>query len=126
MSFAGRTTVPDGTGELLERLDEQSQLVPDELAQYMLRKNGQDPADPRITRLVSLAAQRFIAEVVHDSLQICKARLGAMTKTKLRQAGYKDRRILVTDDLAKALQEMGVNVSKPPYYVDTAADAAKK
>eukprot|EP00955_Chlamydomonas_euryale_P020033 213452-Chlamydomonas_euryale.AAC.14 len=29
-----------------------------------------------------------------------------MTKTKLRQAGYKDRRILVTDDLAKALQEV--------------------
>ncbi|KAG1675590.1 hypothetical protein FOA52_014178 [Chlamydomonas sp. UWO 241] len=122
MSAIGATALPEGTSELLELLDEQAPLVPDELTQYILRKAGQDVADPRIVRLVSLAGQRFLAEVIHDSLQICKSRLSATTKNKLRAAGFKDRRVLTPDDLAKALREFGINVNKPPYYVDTDKD----
>lgn len=72
MSAIGATALPEGTSELLELLDEQAPLVgahacmahrpppscfsadfcvsqvPDELTQYILRKAGQDVADPRM------------------------------------------------------------------------------
>ncbi|GFH23969.1 uncharacterized protein HaLaN_21675, partial [Haematococcus lacustris] len=98
--------LPDGTEALLEQLDEQPVLVPDELTQHLMRKSGQDCQDARLVRLVGLAAQRFIAEVVHDSLQLYKARLGTASKKNLKDAGYRHtRRVLTTEDVAKALKE---------------------
>mmetsp|Transcript_15972 Transcript_15972/g.34509 ORF Transcript_15972/g.34509 Transcript_15972/m.34509 type:complete len:124 (-) Transcript_15972:1088-1459(-) len=119
---------PEGAQALLEQLEDQPPLVPDELTQYLMRRTGQDCKDPRVVRLVSLAGQRFIAAVVHDSLQLCKARLGSTTKRQLKQAGYKDRRVLTSDDLSKALREYGVNLRQAPYYVDTVKkeEGAKK
>ncbi|KAJ9514832.1 hypothetical protein QJQ45_028502 [Haematococcus lacustris] len=101
--------LPDGTEALLEQLDEQPVLVPDELTQHLMRKSGQDCQDARLVRLVGLAAQRFIAEVVHDSLQLYKARLGTASKKNLKDAGYRHtRRVLTTEDVAKALKEVRV------------------
>mmetsp|Transcript_2130 Transcript_2130/g.5403 ORF Transcript_2130/g.5403 Transcript_2130/m.5403 type:complete len:120 (+) Transcript_2130:50-409(+) len=115
------TSLPDGTLQLLQQLDEQPPLVPDELTQYLMRRSGQDCKDPKLVRLISLAAQRFIAEVVHDSLQLCKARLGSANKKQLKAAGYRDKRVLTIEDLSKALKEFGVTVRQPPYMVDANA-----
>ncbi|KAL6759520.1 transcription initiation factor TFIID 23-30kDa subunit-domain-containing protein [Haematococcus lacustris] len=112
--------LPDGTEALLEQLDEQPVLVPDELTQHLMRKSGQDCQDARLVRLVGLAAQRFIAEVVHDSLQLYKARLGTASKKNLKDAGYRHtRRVLTTEDVAKALKEFGVAIRLPTYLVDS-------
>ena len=38
---------------------------------------------------------------------ICKTRLNNATKKALKAAGYKDKRVLTIEDLAKALREVG-------------------
>ncbi|GAX76518.1 hypothetical protein CEUSTIGMA_g3964.t1 [Chlamydomonas eustigma] len=110
-------TLPDGTSELIERLDEQPPLVPDELTQYILGKSGQGSSDPRVTRLISLAGQRFISAVVNETLQLCKTRETA-SKRQLKQGGYVEKRVLMTEDLSKALKEYGVHLRRPQFYLD--------
>ena len=59
-------------------------------------------------RLVSLAAQKFVAEVTHDALQLWKQQRQA-PQQKLREQGIdpKDRRpVLSMEHVANALQEV--------------------
>lgn len=57
-------------------------------------------------RFVSLAAQKFIAGISHDSLQIYKQRR-KQTQARLKDQGLKDQKnTLMTEDLAEALQEV--------------------
>jgi hypothetical protein len=54
-----------------------------------------------------MGSHTLVCHVCHaPPPRICKARLSATTKGKLRAAGYKDRRVLTPDDLAKALREV--------------------
>ena len=60
------------------------------------------------TRLVSLAAQKFIAGAIHDAMQV-HARRQKQPPARLKEAGYdvKDKRpVLLTEDLAEALLEV--------------------
>eukprot|EP00798_Chlamydomonas_sp_ICE-L_P015521 gene15521-21609_t len=108
-------SMPSGAYELLEAVEEQPLTVPDELTTYLMRKSGVDPKDPKLVKLVSLAAQRFIAATVHDSIQLCKARLSSTTKRQLKVSGYKDRLVLTTEDLSRGLRECGVNETGSPW-----------
>ena len=55
---------------------------------------------------MSLAAQKFIAGISHDSLQIYKQRR-KQTLARLKDQGLKDQKAtLFTEDLAEALQEV--------------------
>jgi hypothetical protein len=59
-------------------------------------------------RLISLAAQRFVAATLHDAMQVY-ARRQKQTPARLKEAGYdlKDKRpVLLTEDLAEALAEV--------------------
>ena len=57
-------------------------------------------------RFVSLAAQKFITSISHDSLQIYKQRR-KQTISRLKEQGLKDQKqVLLTEDLAEALQEV--------------------
>jgi hypothetical protein len=64
--------------------------------------------------LVGLAAQKFVADIAND----------ALIHLKLRQQGSakksKDNEVVLTvEDLSKALEEYGIYLKKPPYYVDS-------
>lgn len=62
---------------------------------------------------MSLAAQKFIAGISHDSLQIYKQRR-KQSLARLKDQGLKDQNAtLFTEDLAEALQE----VFHPPIVV---------
>eukprot|EP00850_Spirogloea_muscicola_P015229 SM000115S23908 [mRNA] locus=s115:169830:171286:- [translate_table: standard] len=78
------------------------------------------------TRLISVAAQKFISELASDSLQYCKIRQSAASKDKLGKGlQTKDKRlVLTTEDLALALKEYGVNVRRQDYYADSPATGA--
>lgn len=114
--------LPQGTAELLSELEDYTPTVPDELTQHYLRRGGYDCKDVKLLRVISIAAQRFVAGVVNDSLQLSKRR--RLTSTaKLREQGYnpKDKRLVLTpDDLSVALREYGVNLRSAPYFVDSA------
>lgn len=67
-------------------------------------------------RLVSIAAQKFISDVVNDALQHCRCR-GATTVQSSKNSKVKDKRYTLTmEDLAPALAEFGIVVRKPHYF----------
>ncbi|KQK20486.1 hypothetical protein BRADI_1g54817v3 [Brachypodium distachyon] len=91
--------------EFLSSLMDYTPTIPDELVEHYLGRSGFQCPDVRLTRLVAVAAQKFVSDVASDSLQHCKARVAAPIKdNKSKQP--KDRRLVLTmDDLSKGLLE---------------------
>ncbi|GLT44461.1 hypothetical protein SLA2020_183560 [Shorea laevis] len=105
--------------DFLASLMDYTPTIPDELVEHYLAKSGFQCPDVRLTRLVAVATQKFVAEVASDALQNCKARQAAVVKDK-REKQQKDKRpILTMEDLSKALREYGVNVKHQEYFADS-------
>ena len=85
--------------------------IPDAVTQYFLSLSGYECTDPRVTRIASLAAHKFVADLTNDALRICKA----------RQQG-KGRNVLTTEDLAQSARDYGIHIRKPAYYADAPAN----
>ena len=80
---------------------------------YYLQKSGFNTSDPRVVRLISLAAQKFISEISNDALQHCKMTgIGQTSKKNSKEKSY----CLTTDTLQPALADYGISVRKPSYY----------
>ena len=70
-------------------------------------------------RLLSLAAQRFIATALNDAMQI-QAKRQKQPSAQLKDAGHdiKDKRPTLTiEDLAQALQEVSLAIMPPSYQL---------
>lgn len=119
----------DQLESLSQRLEDYVPTIPDELTQHCIEEGGLVTKDKRIVRLVSVAAQRFIALATNDALQVCKRRRLAPAK-ELRERGFdpRDKRlILAMEDLAAALEDYGVNLKSPQYFADsTVEDSAQE
>ncbi|XP_065218755.1 transcription initiation factor TFIID subunit 10 [Planococcus citri] len=99
---------------LLQQLEDYSPTIPDAVMTSYLQQSGFDASDPRITRIIALAAQKFISDIANDALQQCKIR----TSNQVSKGKPKDRRYHLTlEDLAPSLAEYGIVVRKPPYFV---------
>jgi len=99
--------------DFLNQLEDYTPAIPDAVTVHYLNTSGFETTDPRIVRLISIAAQKFISEVVNDALQHCKMR-GASGQTKKTT---KDKKYTLTmEDLSPALSDYGINVKKPPYF----------
>lgn len=61
-------------GELLHHLEDYTPTVPDALAERYLHSAGFEAVDPRIVRIISVTAQKFISDIANDALQHCKTR----------------------------------------------------
>lgn len=66
--------------------------------------------------MISLATQKFIAEVAEDSMQYSKQR-NAGTSSSSKRGNSNADRVLTVADLSKALNDQGVTVTRPQYYV---------
>lgn len=91
--------------------------VPDELTSNLLARSGAVCADERAVRLVSLAAQKFLSDVIEDAREGAANRAQAplaVQKTEgfaRQQDKEKDRRAtLLTEDVARALQKVRTGV----------------
>lgn len=112
---------------LSERLEEYVPTVPDELTEHCLAEGGLVTRDKRLVRLVSVAAQRFVALATNDALQVCKRRRLASAK-ELRERGFdpRDKKLALTmEDLAVALEDYGVNLKTPQYFMDANAEETR-
>lgn len=60
--------------DLLQHLEDFTPTVPDALTGKYLQSAGFEAVDPRIVRIISVAAQKYIADITNDALQHCKTR----------------------------------------------------
>lgn len=109
-------SVGEPLADFVQQLDDHVPTIPDSVTAYYLNTAGFEPADPRIVRLVSLAAQKFASDIVNDALQHCKMRASSGQVTK-KQSKDKQKLVLTMEDLTPALAEYGINVTKPQYYL---------
>ena len=93
--------------ELLRAMESYQPIVPDAVTQYYLGLSGYQCNDPRVTRLASLAAHKFVADLTNDALRICK------------QNKQKGRLTLTTEDLIQSAREYGIYIRKPMYFAGT-------
>jgi len=105
--------------DFLMQLEDYTPTIPDSVTKYYLSTAGFETSDPRILRLVSLATQKFVSDVANDALQHSKMRgqagPGPSGHGKNKN---KDRKLVMTvDDLSQALQDQGVSIKKPPYFL---------
>ena len=93
--------------------------IPDEVTQHFLRSSGFQCPDVRVTRLVSLATHKFVADLTNDAMQHCKER---QRQQQAKQPGKGDAKfVLTTEDLAATSREHGIHIRKPPYFADNPA-----
>ncbi|XP_015192374.2 transcription initiation factor TFIID subunit 10 [Lepisosteus oculatus] len=100
--------------DFLMQLEDYTPTIPDAVTGYYLNRAGFEASDPRIIRLISLAAQKFISDIANDALQHCKMKGTASGSSRNKT---KDKKYTLTmEDLAPALSEYGINVKKPHYF----------
>ena len=76
---------------------------------------GFESGDPRVSKLISIASQKFISDILNDAFTHCKLRTAAPIggKTKSKDKKY----VLTMEDLVPVLSDYGITVKKPPYFV---------
>lgn len=99
--------------DFILQLEDHTATVPDSVTAYYLNRAGFESTDPRIVRLISLAAQKFVSDVANDALQHCKMKGWGQSSKK---QGKEKRFTLTLEDLTPALAEYGINVKKPLYF----------
>ncbi|XP_023693063.1 transcription initiation factor TFIID subunit 10 [Paramormyrops kingsleyae] len=100
--------------DFLMQLEDYTPTIPDAVTGYYLNRAGFEASDPRIIRLISLAAQKFISDIANDALQHCKMKGTASGSSRNKT---KDKKYTLTmEDLSPALSEYGINVKKPYYF----------
>lgn len=94
-------------------MDNYTPIIPNSVTRYYLRRSGFTCQDDRVIKVISLAAQKFVADIANDSMQFCKIRQ--------EKRGSRDNKYVMTmEDLTSALAEQGVQATKPHYFQGSA------
>jgi len=101
--------------DLLMQLEDYAPTIPDAVSNHYLHMAGFEATDPRMSRLLSIAAQKFISDVVNEAFTHCK--LKGQANLANNKAKVKDKKYTLTmEDLIPVLNDHGITVKKPPYY----------
>lgn len=90
-------------------------LIPDIVLDHLLERSGIDCADKETKKAISLLAQKFITDVAISSFQFHKIHQKAAQKDK--RFPKEKKLTLHMNDLEKALEEYGIDVSRPSYFM---------
>ena len=101
--------------DLLERVEDYNSVIPDSVTNSILQGVGVDNQTPEVTRLISLAAQKFISDISYEALQHCKMR-GGGKEQKSKSSGRDRKYAMAAEDVVVALSDQGLTVKKPPYF----------
>lgn len=120
----GLIDAPEVLSDFMHQLEDYTPTIPDAVTAYFCQSAGFEPSDPRIVRLISIAAQKFVSDVANDALQHCKTRTNnapsshSSSKNPKAQTNLKDRKFTLSmEDLAPALSDYGITVRKAHYFV---------
>uniref|UniRef100_K3W652 Transcription initiation factor TFIID subunit 10 n=1 Tax=Globisporangium ultimum (strain ATCC 200006 / CBS 805.95 / DAOM BR144) TaxID=431595 RepID=K3W652_GLOUD len=130
--------------DFLEVLANYAPTVPEEVVEYYLQQSGFNTSDPRLVRMVALAAHKFLLDVSHDALQYQRIRAQSSSSSASSAAtatgasatsaaalmaangganSASNRVVLTMEDLAASLKEYGVSICKPEYVSDVAHES---
>lgn len=101
--------------EFKEKLDSYTPLIPDVVLDYYMEKCGITSKDNDVKKAISLMSHKFLTDVAVGAFQYHKIHLKAAQKDK-RFAREKKTTLHITD-LQKALEDMGIDISRPYYYI---------
>lgn len=102
--------------QFLGQIENYTPAIPDAVTNYYLKQAGFDCPDERVVRLVSLAAQKFIADVANDALQQQKKNQAVLQQQSKRPLPKDRKYVLTTEDLSYALSQQGIHVRKPTFF----------
>eukprot|EP01041_Mallomonas_annulata_P005872 gene5872-11862_t len=95
--------------DFLSALDSYNPTIPTEVTHYYLCKSGVNPEDSRITKLTSLAVDKFIANTINEAKQISLLR-GQALKSKSKRKVLEDT--LDLPDLERSLGHERIHVKR--------------
>ncbi|CAJ0957241.1 unnamed protein product, partial [Mesorhabditis belari] len=100
--------------EFMNALDDFTPVIPDAVTLYYMNKAGIAEVEPRIVRLISLATQKYISDIVLDAMQETRMKgLGHSVSKKTP----KDVKYTLTNEVLDAvLKEYGINITRAPYF----------
>ncbi|XP_055946378.1 transcription initiation factor TFIID subunit 10-like isoform X2 [Argiope bruennichi] len=101
----------ESLSEFVSQLDNYPSSIPDSVASFFMQSAGLPTPDPRILRLISIAAHKFVIDIANDAMQHSKAKVTDQAERTKRSKGP----VLTMDDLSASLADRGINVKKPPY-----------
>ena len=101
--------------DLQHRVEDYSSVISDSVTNSILQGVGVDNQTPEVTRLISLAAQKFISDIAYEALQHCKMRGGGKDQ-KSKSSGRDRKYAMSSEDIVVALSDQGLTVKKPPYF----------
>ncbi|KAA6399117.1 MAG: putative transcription initiation factor TFIID subunit [Streblomastix strix] len=92
--------------DFFEGLGNAPSILPDELTDYYLRCAGCECPDIRVRRLIGVAAEKFMSDILGDAYQL--------SKTRDDRPG-----VLTVQDLSAALNEHGIHIDRPQYVAES-------
>ncbi|CAF0817705.1 unnamed protein product [Brachionus calyciflorus] len=132
-------------GEILDefcvKLKDVQSTLPETVVSHYMKKTGFIVSDPKIVKVISIASQKFISEIVNDVMQHHKLKSKTTTTTNVNpsssntntaQASTSNQAqasasstnqknqscsVLTLEDLSHVLTEYGINVKKPYYFM---------
>lgn len=102
--------------KLLDDLDSTQPSTSLDLVRELLAEQGCDSPDPRCAKLACVAIERFLGKSLNGVLDVIATRPAA-SNSKSKDVGC----ALTLYDLVHALQESGVAIDKPAFYVSKPA-----
>lgn len=96
--------------EFLLLLDSYTSTVPEAVARYYMETSGVTIKDPRLLKLLALAADKFLAETIHQAREIAAMKAQNMKPSLKRKNESHDN--LEIEDLEVALAQQRIHVRK--------------
>jgi transcription initiation factor TFIID subunit 10 len=87
-------------------LDAYSPTIPEAVTKYYMQKGGIMAYDPRMVKLISLAADKFLSETIHEARQMSLLRKQGLKQAKRKVADNGE--ILEIEDLERCLAEQQI------------------
>lgn len=101
--------------EFQEQLQEYTPVLPDIVLEYYMEKCGLTTCDENVKKAISLISHKFLTDVATAAFQYHKIHLKAAQKDK--RFAREKKITLQLSDLEKALEDMGIDVTRPHYYL---------
>lgn len=101
--------------EFKKNLEDYVPIIPDSVLDYYMQKSGVTSTDNNVKKMVSLLSHKFISDVCSSAFQYHK--IGQKNAQKNKRFSRDKKPTLQVVDVEKALEDVGINVARPHYYM---------